>query len=101
MGSYDPQPGNSERQDLGGAIASQIGPLADQIKGKVSNVADRASGALSVAKDRGSEAADNAGEVMGALRDAVTRAARAQPGTTVLLSIAAGFLLGAMWRSGR
>ena len=72
MGSYDPQPGNSERQDVGGAIASQIGPLADQIKEKVSNVADRASGALSDAKDRGSEAADNAGEVMGALRDAVT-----------------------------
>ena len=73
MGSYDPQPGNSERQDVGGAIASQIGPLADQIKGKVSNVADRASGALSDAKDRRSEAADNAGEVMGALRDAVIR----------------------------
>lgn len=101
MGSYDPQPGNSERRDVGGAIASQIGPLADQIKGKVSNVADRASGALSEAKERGSEAADNAGEVIGALRNAVREAARNQPGMTVLLSIGAGFLLGAMWKSGR
>ena len=101
MGSYDPQHGNSERQDVGGAIASQIGPLAEQVKGKVSDVANRASGALSEAADRGSEAADNAGEVIGTLRNAVTEAARSQPGTTVLLSIAAGFLLGAMWKSGR
>ena len=102
MGSYDPQ-GNIERgeRDLGGAISSQIGPLADQVREKASNVADRASSAISDAKDRGTEAADNAGEVIGALRDAVTHAARTQPGTTVLLSIAAGFLLGAMWKSGR
>ncbi|HEY8137715.1 MAG TPA: hypothetical protein VIF61_07725 [Methylocystis sp.] len=101
MGSYDPRQGNNETQDVGGAIASQIGPLADQVKEKVSNVANRASGALSEAKERGSEAAGNAGEVIGTLRNAVTEAARRQPGTTVLLSIAAGFLLGAMWKSGR
>ena len=100
MGSYDPQ-GNGERQDVGGVIASQIGPLAEQVKGRVSDVANRASGTLSEAKDRGSEAADNAGEVIGALRDAVTQSARRQPGATVLLSIAAGFMLGAMWKSGR
>ncbi len=100
MGSYDPQ-GISERQDVGGAIASQIGPLAEQVKGKVSDVANRASDSLSEARDRGSEAAGNAGEVIGTLRNAVTEAARGQPGTTVLLSIAAGFLLGAMWKSGR
>ena len=101
MGSYDPQQGNNEMQDVGGAITSQIGPLADQVKEKVSSVANRASGALSEAKERGSEAAGNAGEVIGTLRNAVTEAARSQPGTTVLLSIAAGFLLGAMWKSGR
>ena len=100
MGSYDPQ-GISERQDVGGAISSQIGPLADQVKETASSVANRASDALSEAKDRGSEAAGNASEVIGTLRDAVTQAARKQPGTTVLLSIAAGFLLGAMWKSGR
>jgi len=55
-GFYDPQ-GISERQDVGGAIASQIGPLAEQVKGKVSDVANRASDALSEARDRGSEAA--------------------------------------------
>jgi ElaB/YqjD/DUF883 family membrane-anchored ribosome-binding protein len=111
MGSYDAQAGNKETQGMGGAI-DRLGPLAEQVKGKVSDVADRASGALSdvadrasgalsEAKERGSEAASNAGDVIGALRNAVTETARTQPGTTVLLSIAAGFLLGAMWKSGR
>ena len=101
MGSYDTQSRNNETQDAANAIASRIGPLAEQVRDKVSNVADRASGALSAAQERGSQAASNAGEVIGTLRNAVTDAARTQPGTTVLLSIAAGFLLGAMWKSGR
>jgi ElaB/YqjD/DUF883 family membrane-anchored ribosome-binding protein len=101
MGSYDAQRGLKETLDVGGAIASQAGLLAEQAKEKASDVADRASEVLSTAQERGSKAASDAGEVVGTLRDALVQSARRQPGTTVLLSIAAGFLLGAMWKSGR
>ncbi len=101
MGSYDAQAGLKESRDVGEAIANRAGVLAEQVKGKASDVAERASEALSSAQERGSEVASNAGEVVGTLRDALVQSARSQPGTTVLLSIAAGFLLGAMWKSGR
>lgn len=101
MGSYDAQAGLKELRDVGEAIANRAGVLAEQVKGKASDVAERASEALSSAQERGSEVASNAGEVVGTLRDALVQSARSQPGTTVLLSIAAGFLLGAMWKSGR
>ena len=80
---------------------NRAGLLAEQVKGKASDVADRASGVLTSAQEKGSEAASNAGEVVSKLREALMQSARTQPGTTVLLSIAAGFMLGAMWKSGR
>ncbi len=101
MGSYDPQGGLKELRDVGEAIANRAGLLAEQVKGKASDVADRASGVLTSAQEKGSEAASNAGEVVSKLREALMQSARTQPGTTVLLSIAAGFMLGAMWKSGR
>lgn len=101
MGSYDAERGISEAQGAGDAVATQMGSIAEQVKEKASEVAERAGGALASAQERGSDAAGDAGEVLGALREAIVKSAREQPGTTVLLSIAAGFALGAMWRSGR
>lgn len=101
MGSYDAERAISETQNAADAGASRMESIAEQVKGKASEVAERASGALASAQERGSVAASNAGEVVGSLREAVIKSAREQPGTTVLLSIAAGFLLGVMWRSGR
>jgi hypothetical protein len=105
VGSYDAERGIREAQNQAGAIAGRMGSVADQVKeqvkGRISDAADTASGALTSVREQGSIAAGNAGEVMGALREALAKSAREQPGTTVLLSVAAGFLLGAIWRSGR
>jgi uncharacterized protein YgiB involved in biofilm formation len=38
--------------------------------------------------------------VIGNFRQAIEKSARSQPTTTVLMAVAAGFMLGAMWNSG-
>jgi ElaB/YqjD/DUF883 family membrane-anchored ribosome-binding protein len=101
MGSYDAERAMGDAQETAGAVAGRMGAVAEQAKGKAAEAAERASGALTAAQERGSAAASEVGEAIGSLREALNKSAREQPGTTVLLSVAAGFLLGALWRSGR
>ena len=79
--------------------------MADQVGQRVSSVAerasDKASGALATAQEKSAAVASSANEVAGTMRDALAQSARNQPLTTIALAIGAGFLLGAIWRSGR
>ena len=55
-------------------------------------------GVLSEAGDIGSEAADAMREVRDTLADAVEESVQNRPFTTLAMAIAAGFVIGAIWR---
>jgi ElaB/YqjD/DUF883 family membrane-anchored ribosome-binding protein len=105
MGSLDTSRGVDQLQDAAGAVANRASAMADQIGQRVSSAAERVSdkvGALSAtAQEKGAVAANSTKEVAGNLREALTDSARSQPITTIALAIGAGFLLGAIWKSGR
>ena len=66
---------------MGGAIASwEWDRWRNRLREKFPMSPIGRSGALSEARDRSSEAADNAGEVISTLRNAVTEAARSPTG---------------------
>jgi ElaB/YqjD/DUF883 family membrane-anchored ribosome-binding protein len=105
VGSFDTSRRIDDMQDAAGAVANRMSSVADQVGQRVASTADRVSDkatqALATAKERGAAAADSANEVATTLQDALAQSARNQPITTIALSVAAGFLLGALWRTGQ
>jgi len=103
MGSLDTT--RDQLQDAAAVAANRAATIADQMGQRVSSAADRVSdgiGELSAtAQEKGTAVAKSTKEVAGAMRDALTESARSQPLTTIAMAIGAGFLLGAIWRSGR
>lgn len=73
---------------------------AERIGQRINRTMEQAGSAMSTAQEKGGEAAGSAGDVIGNFRQAIEKSARSQPTTTVLMAVAAGFLLGAMWNSG-
>jgi len=55
-------------------------------------------GVLSEASDMGGEAADAMREVRDTLADAVEESVQNRPFTTLAMAVAAGFVIGAIWR---
>lgn len=81
---------------------SQLGSSASDIADDVASTVKRATGSekTSEALQRhGRDAAENAQAVAGNLRAAVDKSIQEQPMTTLLMAAAAGFLVGALWRS--
>jgi hypothetical protein len=87
--------------DLAGAVAGKAAVAAEEVSKQVDQTMQKAGAAVSAATQKGEDAADRAGEVVANIRDAIVASARAQPTTTVLMAVAAGFLLGAIWKSGK
>ncbi|QGM94825.1 hypothetical protein F7D13_12800 [Methylocystis rosea] len=73
---------------------------ADRVGQRINQTMEQAGSAMSTVQEKGSEVAGRAGDVIGNFRQAIEKSARSQPTTTVLMAVAAGFLLGAMWNSG-
>lgn len=86
--------------EAGNVIAERAGNAAEAIGKRADAAMQTASTAVANAKDKGGQAIDQASNVMGNLRQAVETSVKTQPVTTVLMAIAAGFLVGALWRSG-
>ena len=103
MGSLDTS--RDQLQDTANVVANRAGTLAEQVGQRVSSAADRVSdkigGLSATAQEKGTAVAKSSKEVAGTMRDAIVELARSQPLTTVAMAIGAGFLLGAIWRSGR
>jgi ElaB/YqjD/DUF883 family membrane-anchored ribosome-binding protein len=103
MGSLDTS--RDQVQDAANVIANRAGTIAEQVGQRVSSAADRVSdrigGLSAAAQEKGTAAAKSSKEVAGTMRDALAESARNQPLTTIAMAIGAGFLLGAIWRSGR
>jgi len=73
---------------------------AERVGQRINQTVEQAGTALTTVQEKGSEAAGRAGDVIGNFRQAVEKSARSQPTTTVLMAVATGFLLGALWNSG-
>ncbi len=73
---------------------------AENVGQRINRTMEQAGSAISTMQEKGGEAAGRAGDVVGNFRQAIEKSARSQPTTTVLMAVAAGFLLGAMWNSG-
>jgi len=73
---------------------------ADRVGQRINQTMEQAGSAISTVQEKGSEVAGRAGDVIGNFRQAIETSARSQPTTTVLMAVAAGFMLGAMWNSG-
>ena len=112
MGSLDTSREIDQMREAASGMANRMSTIADQVGQRVSTAAervsdkaggvlDKAGGALATAQEKGAAAANSANEVAGTLRDALAQSARSQPITTIALAVGAGFLLGAIWRSGR
>ena len=80
--------------DVADQFLKRAGDAADK-------VSDRAETVVAVAQEKSAAAADSVNDVTTQLQDALIKSAKTQPLTTVAIAVAAGFALGALWRSGR
>jgi ElaB/YqjD/DUF883 family membrane-anchored ribosome-binding protein len=76
-----------------------LGRLADKATDQARNVAQHVEEFANNAAQQGREAGDRIQEVAGNVKGAVDKSMMDQPMTTLAIAAAAGFLLGALWKS--
>jgi len=81
------------RSDLSDKASDLKGQATEQIKKVADRVEGLARGAVDQMRDTG------AGEVAGNLKGAVDKSVKDQPMATLAVAAAAGFVLGALWKS--
>ncbi len=87
--------------EAGSIIVERAGEAADEIGKTASSAMQTAGSAMTRARDKGGETVAQAADVVGNFRKALETSARSQPGTTVAMAVAAGFIFGLLWRSNR
>ena len=78
---------------------SQMDDLVDKGAEQFKKVADRVEGIATGVSDQMREASDSTGKVAGNLKKAVDKSVKAEPMATLAMAAAAGFVLGALWKS--
>lgn len=78
---------------------SAVENLKDKAQEQVENVATQLEGAAKAIADQGREVGDNVQVVAGNMRTAVEKSVRDQPITTLALTAAVAFVIGALWKS--
>jgi ElaB/YqjD/DUF883 family membrane-anchored ribosome-binding protein len=78
---------------------SRTEDLVDKGTEQIKKVADRVEGYASSAADQMREVSDRTGEVAGNFKKAVDKSVKDQPMATLAMAAAAGFVLGALWKS--
>ena len=93
---------NSDRpiSETAAIVGDKAMAAAEKVGQRINRTMEQAGSAVATVQEKSSEAAGRAGDVVGNFRQAIEKSARSQPTTTVLMAVAAGFLLGAIWRSG-
>jgi ElaB/YqjD/DUF883 family membrane-anchored ribosome-binding protein len=82
-----------------GSRPSTVDSLKDKAQEQVENVATQLEGAAKAIADQGREVGDNVQVVAGNMRSAVEKSVRDQPITTLALTAAVAFVVGALWKS--
>lgn len=86
------------KDDLAAKGAAAFREAKTSVESVISDVSDKGQDALNYAGQKGREAMDSVREVGDTLADAVEKSVKARPYTTLALTLAAGFLIGATWR---
>ena len=77
----------------------QLGGLADKATDQARNVAQHVEELANNAAQQGREAGERIQEVAGNVKSAVDKSIKDQPMATLAVAAAAGFVLGALWKS--
>ena len=80
-------------------LANRASDLADKAGKQFDRALDSAEGVARQVADQGREATERVGEVAGNIRGAVDKSVKDQPMATLAVAAAAGFVLGALWKS--
>jgi len=87
----------------GNTVSKEVTDKATEFAGKASKQIDKAiETAESTVRDlaaRGSEAGERVQEVAGHMKGAIDKSVKTQPMTTLAITAAIGFVLGALWKS--
>ncbi|HEY8125290.1 MAG TPA: hypothetical protein VIF88_07705 [Methylocystis sp.] len=78
--------------------AAKAASMADDISAKAGETMERADAALTTVGDQSREVAEKAMSASKEFKTTVEGAVREQPVTALLLAVAGGFLVGAMWK---
>jgi len=79
--------------------SDRISDLKDKATDQIGRVADQAEAVASRVADQGREAGESVQEVAGNLKGAIDKSVKDQPMATLAVAAAAGFVLGALWKS--
>jgi ElaB/YqjD/DUF883 family membrane-anchored ribosome-binding protein len=82
-----------------GSTSDKISDLKDKATDQLGKAADQAESMANRVADQGREASERVQEVAGNIKGAVDKSVKDQPMATLALAAAAGFVLGALWKS--
>jgi ElaB/YqjD/DUF883 family membrane-anchored ribosome-binding protein len=86
-------------REAGADLADKAADLAAKAGATVEDAMQGAERAAHKIHEQGREAGERVNEVAGNLKTAVDKSVREQPLTTLVVAAAAGFVLGALWKS--
>ena len=87
-----------EAQDAISTASAKAASMADDVSAKVDETMEKADAALATVAQQSREVAEKAKAATEGFKATVEDTVREQPITALLLAIAGGFLVGAMWK---
>jgi ElaB/YqjD/DUF883 family membrane-anchored ribosome-binding protein len=81
-----------------GNAAAKAAAMAEDVSAKVDETMEKADAALTTVREQSRQVAEKARTAGEGLKTTVEDVVREQPVTALLLAIASGFLVGAMWK---
>lgn len=81
------------------SAADKASDMASRASHQVDRALDTAEAAARSVAEQGREATERVTEVAGNMRTAIDKSVREQPGATLAVAVALGFVLGALWKS--
>ena len=82
-----------------GSASDKISDLKDKATDQLGKAADQAESMANRVAEQGREASERMQEVAGNVKGAVDKSVKDQPMATLAMAAAAGFVLGALWKS--
>lgn len=86
-------------QDIKEKGAEQLHRMADKATDQLGNVANTVQDVAGRVAEQGRDAGERIQEVAGNMQSAIDKSLKEQPLTTLAIAAAAGFALGALWKS--
>lgn len=90
---------NHDLNNIKAKGAEELHSMADKATEQMSQMAGSIEHAAGKVLEQGREAGERVQEVAGNMQDALSKSVRDQPMATIAVIAAAGFVLGALWKS--